>query len=243
MRKLLIANWKSNPDDLQSALRLAEHIDGAAAHVSSADIVIAPPFPFLGEIGKSLHTASLGAQNAFWELQGGAYTGEVSLAQLVSLKVRLVIAGHSERRHLLGETDEMVNRKIRAVLKADLTAVLCVGEPSYEASSLERAKHYVRYQLENGLKDARGKNLIIAYEPVWAIGARNPAQKDYIGAMVAFIQSFLAETKREDARIIYGGSVDGKDAREIFSVAGICGALVGNASLRAEEFAEIMKSL
>jgi len=243
MKKLLISNWKSNPDDQETAVRLAKDAERLAGEVRSVEIAVAPPFTFLNEVGKVLHTASLGAQNSFWEEKGGAYTGEISLAQLISLKVRFVIIGHSERRRLLGETDEMINKKVVAAVGAGLTAVLCVGEPSYEASSLERAKQYVCYQLENDLKDAPHKNVVVAYEPVWAIGTRNPAQKNYIKEMASFIKSFLSDANHKDARIIYGGSVGGKDAREIFSVPNIDGALVGGASLKTEEFTDIIKSL
>lgn len=243
MKKLLISNWKSNPDDQEAAVRLAKDAEKLAGETKSAQIVIAPPFTFLNEVGKILRIASLGAQNSFWEEKGGAYTGEISLAQLISMKVRFVIVGHSERRILLGETDEMINKKLVAISGAGLTAVLCVGEPSYEASSLERARQYVYYQLEKDLEGVPYKNAVVAYEPIWAIGTRNPAQKNYIKEMASFIKSFLSEAGYEDARVIYGGSVSGKDARDIFAVPNIDGALVGGASLKTDEFTDIIKSL
>ncbi len=228
MKKLIIANWKSNPDSLVQAKKLGRDID-------KPGVVIAPPYPFLESLGKTLRRATLGAQDVFGA-DRGAYTGEVSLSQLKDLKVKYIILGHSERRKFLGETDELINKKVKAALRAGFKTVLCVGE--WRRQSLSQAKVFVRGQLKKDLAGVRSyRNLIITYEPVWAISTSKsgkPDKPENAAQMARFIKSIIK------AKVIYGGSVNAKNARSFLKYKEIDGALVGGASLKPREFLKII---
>jgi len=236
--KLLIANWKLNPETSWAAIRLAKAVD-------KKGVVICPPFIFLTEIKKVLKRAALGAQDVFWE-EKGAYTGEVSAAALRDLGVKYVIIGHSERRRWLRETDEMINKKVRAALGAGLKAILCVGEPlSVRRQGLATAKKFVKNQLKKDLKSismshvADRLSLIIAYEPVWAIGTGRADKPEETVEMAKFIKSQLPATGYR-LPVLYGGSVNSLNARNFLQYKDINGALVGGASLNAKEFGKII---
>ena len=243
MSKLIVANWKMNPSSESEAIRLAKSCD-------EKGVVICPPFIFLKEVHQSLRKADLGAQDVFWEnpIPGGAFTGEVSVSMLKKISVSYVIIGHSERRKYLGETDEMINKKIITTLGFGLKVILCVGEPlSVKKESFESAKNYVKKQL---LQDLKGfynlkpttQNLIIAYEPIWAIGTGKPDNPADSAEMAKFIKTLLdSRFAIGDARVIYGGSVTSSNAGRIFEHNEINGALVGGASLKAEEFKKIIR--
>ncbi|RJQ28583.1 triose-phosphate isomerase [Candidatus Parcubacteria bacterium] len=232
MQKLLIANWKLNPLTLPEAIRLGRAED-------KKGVVISPPFPFVGAVGKALRYAALGAQDAFWESPpagGGPYTGEVSPAMLKKLGVRYVILGHSERRRWLGETDKMINRKVRAAMAAGLKVILCVGEPKeVRRRGIGRAMAYVKNQLRADLKGARG-SLVIAYEPIWAIGTGKPDNPKETVEIARFIKRFV----RPRPRVLYGGSVTSRNTKNFLQYKDIDGALVGGASLKAVEFKKII---
>lgn len=251
MPKLIVANWKMNPATLTEAVRLARAED-------RKNVVICPPFPFLRAVGAALRRAKLGAQDMFWENPpsgGGPYTGEVSGKMLRSLSAHYVIIGHSERRRWLGETDEMVNKKVLAALKAGIKVILCVGESlAIRRRGMAVAKRFVRNQLMKNLKGIRGlwsktRNLIVTYEPVWAIstsrGAKdqdNADTPDDILQMIRFIKSILASRYAlRDMRIIYGGSVNSQNVQNFLQYKDIGGALVGGASLKAKEFKKIIR--
>ncbi|MDP2650514.1 MAG: triose-phosphate isomerase, partial [bacterium] len=159
MKKLIVANWKSNPQTFSEALKLAKASD-------FKDVVVAPPYIYLQTLSWTLKKAALGAQDTFWEASG-PYTGEITPAQLKNLRVKYVLVGHSERRKL-GETDLMINDKIKAAMKAGLKVILCIGEDwSIRRKGITAAKRYIANQLKKDLKGVRD-SLIIAYEPVWA---------------------------------------------------------------------------
>lgn len=231
-KKIIIANWKENPKTVEEAVSLAQEID-------SDGLVIAPPLPFLRDVGKNIKKASLGAQDLFWEEQG-PYTGEVSGSQLKSLGVSYVIIGHSDRRRL-GETDAMVAKKISAALKDNLIPILCVGE-SREDHDAGKAAQIVEQEVKAGLVEAWGKSreIIIAYEPIWAIGSGTPDSSINAIQMSSFIRS-LTVTQGLKVKTIYGGSVTGENAKEFLQHKEIEGALVGSASLEYYEIKKILE--
>lgn len=234
-----------NPASEKEALLLARKTEAGIAKSTMAEVVIAPPFPFLIPVKKVLKKAKLGAQDDFWE-NGGAYTGEVSAAMLKTSGVKYVIVGHSERRRL-GETDEIISKKIKAALKLKIKPILCVGESlEVRKKGLTAAKNFVKSQLKKDLKGISGKGLIIAYEPIWAIstnkGAKPDKPEDSL-EMAKFIKEILHSTfYMLHTRILYGGSVNSKNAENFLQYEEINGALVGGASLKSEEFKKIISA-
>ena len=236
MKPLIVANWKCNPTSKKEADDLFNSIDRGAN--KDAEVVICPPFVFLGD----LSNCKLGAQNCYFE-EKGAFTGEVSVLMLKDLGVEYVIVGHSERRKYFNETDELVNKKIKAVLDAGLNPILCIGE-TQEQRDRRETEEVLRKQLELGLKDLDIKTLNIAYEPIWAIGTGNACEAKEAQRVSSFILKTVSEIFSEDkeVRVLYGGSVKKDNAKSYMEEESINGLLVGGASLNAEEFIEISKS-
>lgn len=234
MDKIIVANWKANPNTAKQAIALAKAID-------KSGVVIAPPYPFLESLSKTLRRATLGAQDVFWA-DRGAYTGEVSLNQLKNLKVKYIILGHSERRKFLNETDEFINKKVKAALKAGFKVILCVGE--WRRQSFGQAKIFVRGQLKKDLADVRSyRNLVITYEPVWAISTSKsgkPDKPEDAAQMAKFIKQSLVISHKLSVRVLYGGSVNAKNAKSFLKYKEIDGVLVGGASLSPREFLKII---
>lgn len=250
-KKLIIANWKMNPQTGKEARQIFNLLTKNLKLITNnkklknIEMVVCPPFvylPLLSVIGhKSL--VNLGAQDVFWE-EKGAYTGEISPAMLKDLKCDYVIIGHSERRKYFGETDEMVNKKVLAALKAKLNVILCVGE-NYRENHNEIpniVEEQVAAALANVPKSAIGK-IIVAYEPIWAIGTGIPDTPE--GAMMAAV--LIRKTavgifgpSAKNLRVIYGGSVNAENAGSFINHEGIDGVLVGGASLNPMEFANII---
>lgn len=235
MKKLIVANWKLNPNSLKKAEKLASAEDHKG-------VVIAPPFPYLEKIGSVLRNASLAAQDVFWE-EDGPYTGEISPTQLRDLGVKYVIIGHSERREIQRETDEMINKKVMATLRVGLQVILLVGEHiEVRKRGIEATKKFIVSQLKNDLRGVpRGhaKNLILTYEPVWAISTGVNAEADIpeeAAEICAYIKNLAKVT-----RVLYGGSVNAKNAEAFLSHKDIDGALVGSASLKPREFKGIIE--
>ncbi len=213
-----------NPQSEPEAVKLARAEDLKNA-------VIIPPFPFLGPVKKILKQAPLGAQNVFYE-EKGAYTGEVSPAMLKKLGVRYVIIGHSERRRL-GEDDAMIAKKVSAATAAGLIVILCVGEPAGIYKKGNRATElFIRKQLRF-LKNK--KNLIVAYEPIWAIGTGKNAHPEDAARVAQLIKSIIS------VPVLYGGSTNSKNAKSFLEKKEISGLLVGGASLDAKEFLRMIK--
>lgn len=245
MSKIIIANWKSNPNDLASAIKLAKATD-------AKNVVIAPPFPYLSAVYKQLKKSSLGAQDLFWA--DGPYTGEVSARDLKIMKVKYVIIGHSERRKYLGETDELINKKVKSALEAGLYAILCVGEKAeIRGRGISTAKKFIAAQLKEDLKDAnklmklKAKKLIIAYEPIWAIstekGSKPDTPEDAV-EMIKFIKEILySKFYILNPKVLYGGSVTAKNAKSFLEKKEINGALIGGASLLPLEFHKVINAI
>ncbi len=246
MKKVIIANWKMNPDSTGRAVRLAKEIERGTRGVKNVSVVIAPPYPFLESVDKVLKKTKLGAQNLFWE-DVGPYTGEVSWHQLKHLRITYVIIGHSERRICFGETDGMINKKVRAALKAGLRPVLAVGEQKKMPNKKMRGA--LSRQLSRdlaGVSLAAFRKGVIAYEPVWAIGtglAATPKHAKYALVMIREILAHLWKVKRVSTPILYGGSVNARNAGPFVSKkgGGMDGMLVGGASLQPKEFIGIVR--
>ncbi|MDP2677032.1 MAG: triose-phosphate isomerase [bacterium] len=245
MKKIIIANWKLNPPTATKAISLAGAIERGIKKIRKAEAVIAPPSLYMRDVGRVLRRARLGAQNIFWE-DSGAFTGEISASMLVSLGAQYVIIGHSERREYFHETDQEINGKIRRALKGGLSVVLCVGERD---RSKEKFLQFVKQQILAGLKKiprVYSKKIIIAYEPIWAIGTGDPVSPDDLYEMTLYIRRILFDLFGKKAahtmRVVYGGSVSSKNAASFLSVEGVDGLLVGGASLDARDFVDIVRS-
>ena len=242
---LLAANWKmhKNLTAMQVFVEDFLHLTGP---VSGKEVLICPPFTLLHPLRQLLGSEdiALGGQNLWTEAEG-AFTGEISGEMLIDSGCTYVIVGHSERRRLLGETDALIARKVQAANAAALVPVLCVGESLNERQA-EQAFAVVNSQLEQALsKFPENGDLVIAYEPVWAIGTGLTAETEDAQAMCAFIRTRLAEILNEagaaQTRILYGGSVKAANINELMSQADIDGVLVGGASLDAYEFSQIVR--
>jgi triosephosphate isomerase len=248
-RKIIAANWKENPKTEAGALRLFKAVAAApAARGKNVKVVICPPYIFLEEIArayKSLRAKknlALGAEDVFWE-ESGPFTSGVGPKMLASLGVQYVIVGHSERRKWFKETDVMVNKKVKLAVRDGLTVILCVGEPlAIRKKGVRAAEVFIKFQLKKDLQNVRQGNIIIAYEPIWAIGTgRNDPPED-AAAMARFIKKTLAKSFK-GIKVLYGGSVNGANARDYVQLKDIDGALVGGASLKADEFKKIIKTI
>jgi triosephosphate isomerase (TIM) len=250
-RPIIAANWKMHKTHLeaiQAVQKLSYLLDVADAE--RAEVVVCPPFTSLRTVETLLDSDrlpyGLGAQDVHWEREG-AFTGEVSPVMLKALHVRYVIVGHSERRALFGETDELVNRKVRVVFGNDMTPILCVGETLQErdlGATEDRVIGQLRAALA-GVGEGDAATLVVAYEPIWAIGTGRNAEPSDAGQVIGLIRSTIAElydgATAEAVRIQYGGSVKAGNIRDFMAHPEIDGALVGGASLDPEEFALIVK--
>ena len=249
MRPLFIAgNWKMNPGTSEAAEDLADAVKTGLGDATDVRVALCPPSVFLHAIDGALAGSpiGLGAQNMHWKADG-AYTGELSGAMLVDAGCTHVILGHSERRHGMGETDAMVNQKLHAALAAQLIPIVCVGETLEERES-DRTEAVVGSQLEGslaGLNPDRMAGVVLAYEPVWAIGTGRTATPEQAQAVHAFIRGrlTLAFGGATASRVVvqYGGSVKPDNARELLACPDIDGALVGGASLKSIDFLGIIK--
>lgn len=246
-RKLIAANWKMNKTVQESASFVNEFRE--LAKKIKNEILICPPFTSLPELNKAIKNTNilLGAQNMHQE-EKGAFTGEVSASMLKNSGCEYVILGHSERRAYFHETDELINKKTRTALKNNLMVILCIGETLQQREN-NQAMKTVESQLKTCLKNTSNeeiKNITIAYEPVWAIGTGKTAAPEQAEEMHKFIRQMLKKLFNEkisnEARIIYGGSVNESNAKELLSMEDIDGALVGGASLDARSFAHICNS-
>jgi triosephosphate isomerase len=246
---LIVGNWKMYKN-VAEGLELATAIKNATAPTvrgREIGVAIAPPFTALYPIGKRLEgsTVALAAQDCFWETQG-AFTGEISAAMLADVGCRYVIVGHSERRHQFGETDAAVNLKAKAALKVALSPIICVGETEKERDAGEM-RGRIMSQLAEGLfgfTPVMMERSVIAYEPVWAIGTGRVATTEQAQEVHALIRQYLHSQFGEVARsvrILYGGSVKPNNIAGLMAQPDVDGALVGGASLRAEEFLQIVR--
>jgi triosephosphate isomerase len=247
-KKIIIGNWKMAPVVMKEAKSVFGAIKKTASGLRNVQTVICPPFIYINELKKMTggHRCVVGAQNSFWS-EEQASTGEVSPEMLKSVGAQYVILGHSERR-AFGETDEVVNRKVGACIKSGLTVVLCVGES-------ERDEHgeytkFIKNELTAslaGVKKKDLKNIIVAYEPIWAIGknAKRAASPEDAMEVSILIKKILSDTFGKDVAmktpILYGGSANPNNAESFLTDGGADGLLVGRASLDAKKFSEMLK--
>lgn len=249
MKPLIIANWKCNPISLVEAKRIFNSVKKGIINVKKTEVVICSPFVYLITSNKQQATQiKLGGQNCFWE-EKGAYTGEVSPKMLKDLGCQYVILGHSERRKYFNETDEIINRKIKAALRVKLKPIFCIGETKTEREK-GKTQNILKSQIEKGLKKIPGnriKNIIIVYEPIWAVGTGNPCDINEAQIMGLLIRKIIANLYNRqivrNLRVVYGGSVDSKNARDYIKESGMNGLLIGKASLNPKEFVKIIKSV
>lgn len=245
-KKFIAGNWKMNKTPADG-VALVNDIVAAVGKQSDVDVVVCPPFTGLESAGKALDGSNvkLGAQNMHFEASG-AFTGEISAAMLRSIFATHVILGHSERRTLFGETDEVVNKKVLAALKNQLRPIFCIGETLAERESGATLK-VVQTQVERGLDGVSKElatNVVVAYEPVWAIGTGKVATTEQAQEVHAFIRGLLVklfgDAVAQKVRILYGGSMKPANAPELLAQKDIDGGLIGGASLEARSFVELI---
>lgn len=249
-RNLVVANWKMSPETLDEAKKVFNGTRFSAKGLKNTDVVICPPFPFLQPLLKLNYPKNifLGGQNIFSEIKG-AFTGEVSVAMLKNLGAKFLILGHSERR-ALGETNEIIKKKLQIAFEADFAPIFCIGEKERDKNG--NYLEFIKNQIKESLVGLPKKYLVginIAYEPIWAIG------RSYLEAMsptdihetVLFIKKVLSELFGSDiaggAKILYGGSVEAENASEIVRLGNVDGFLVGHASLITADFSAILKAV
>lgn len=248
-RKPLVAgNWKMNNTAAEAAA-LAKELTRLLANTKGVDVVICPPFTALATVGAIISGTNigLGAQNMHWE-KSGAFTGEVSAAMLRDLYCHYVILGHSERRTLFGETDEIVNRKLKTALASHLHPIVCIGETLAQRKA-GKTEETIKLQCADSFKDLDAgsfSNMILAYEPVWAIGTgmtATPQQAQDVHQLIRqLVQDQTDEKTASSIRILYGGSVKPANAAELFHQPDIDGGLIGGASLDADGFVSIINA-
>lgn len=251
-KKYIVANWKMNPQTWAEAEQILDFVNDhlESKNEKESSLIFCPPFVFLEEVGKILktshfeHGAQLGAQNISND-DSGAMTGEVSGSMLKKLGVEYVIVGHSERRWKLGESDKIVNKKLKAVLRNEMTPIVCLGERTRDGNF----KEFLKEQIEKtfaGLNHDELRKCIIAYEPVWAISTNPDARPDSSEESIKAIKTIWGEINRLGGGetwppILYGGSVNSKNVAEFLKQKEIDGVLVGAASVNKEEFVKILK--
>jgi triosephosphate isomerase len=247
-RPFVAGNWKMHMT-MEQAIALVEDIDRQVRSIEGVDILVCPPYVDLPAVAEHLADSPIlvGAQNLHWE-RAGAYTGEIS-AQMLKGICQYVIVGHSERRAMFGDTDESVNRKVKAALAAGLRPIMCVGETLSE-NEAGRTADVVSRQVRGGLAglsaDSIGQ-IVIAYEPIWAIGTGRAATAEGANDVIRVIirpavEHLFGDQEAQQLRVLYGGSVKPGNARELFDQPDIDGGLVGGASLAAQDFADIIRA-
>jgi len=251
MRKPFVAgNWKMNTDS-RTSVDLAKSIACGSSEVAGHDVTVAvfPPFVYLQSVANALSASciAVGAQDVYCEVKG-AFTGEISSAMLKDIGCSYVLCGHSERRHVIGETDELINRKVTAAISGGLLPILCVGELLSERDS-SQTEEVVTRQLKSGLAGLSAEKasaVTIAYEPVWAIGTGRTATPQQAQEVHQLVRNLLAKMYdkqlSEETRVLYGGSVKPDNSADLMSQQDIDGLLVGGASLNADEFLAIIRS-
>ncbi len=248
MSKYLIAgNWKMNTD-VNSAVELASGIMEQLKDKEGVEVLICPPFTNIYHVFDVVNNSTIlvGAQNCYYE-ENGAFTGEISVGMIKSLGCDFIIIGHSERRAIFNETDELINKKAHSILNAGLKPIICIGE-TLDDRKAGKTNKILEAQLTKSLKsitDTQSKEIIIAYEPVWAIGTGVSAENKQIEEAHKFIRDFLVQKFPENGEYIliqYGGSVKPDNAKEILSIKNVNGALIGGASLRVDLFIPIINT-
>jgi triosephosphate isomerase len=250
MRRFLVAgNWKMNTTRAAGTELGAAIAAAVPAAEPGVEVLVCPPFPYLLSVGDAIGESAveLGAQDVYYEAPG-AFTGEVAVSMLIDCGCQYVIVGHSERRHVLGETDAIINQKVKAALAGGLKVILCVGELLSEREAGEMEQVLDR-QMAGGLQDiteADAARIVIAYEPVWAIGTGVTATPDQAESAHEHLRKWVADRYTpafsEQIRILYGGSVKADNAQTLLGQPNVDGALVGGASLKADAFVPIIEA-
>ncbi len=243
-RKLIAANWKENPRSKKLAFDLFRAV--AKVKTGPVEVAVCPPFIYLEGIAELRRRmlakrVSLGAQDVFWE-ERGPYTSEIGPKMLKSLGVKYIIVGHSERRKWMKETDRMVNKKIKLALADGLRVILCVGEPlAARKKGIAAARRFIERQLKKDIAGVRGGgNIVVAYEPIWAIGTGRNDRPEDARDMASFIKGFVKMSHHFSPRVLYGGSVNSRNVADYIQWKEVDGALVGGASQNAVEFKKII---
>ncbi len=245
-KKLVVGNWKMNPQSIEEARKIFKGIKRIVGNVKNVDVVVCPPFTHIQVLSKASGNVFVGAQDVFWE-ENGSFTGEVSVQMLTDIGCSYVIVGHSERR-AMGETNEMVSKKVESALGKGLKVVLCVGEKERDPNGeyLEFLKNQIKESLSLTQKRFL-PNVVVAYEPIWAIGKNysNAMNGNSMQEISIFIKKTLADLygkdESEKTLILYGGSVAPINAEELITYGQVDGFLVGRQSLEAGSFGDIIK--
>jgi len=248
MKPLVAGNWKMHLNRAEATALAGELVRGLPQPLEKADVALFPPYPYIADVLAAVADSDVevGAQNMHEE-DSGAFTGEVSGPMLLDVGATRVLVGHSERRHVFGESDETTNRKVQAALGHDIAPTLCVGE-TLEERETDRTEEVVERQLRAGLDGVaaeRANTVTIAYEPVWAIGTGRTATPGQAGEVHAFLRDRLTDLWGDagrTVRILYGGSVKPANTPELLATAEIGGVLVGGASLKADSFLAIIRA-
>ena len=238
MEPIIAGNWKMNREPGESRA-LVQELMNLASDVKHRIVIIIPPFTSLPSVGELVRNTrfKMGGQNLHWE-RSGAYTGEISGLFLKALGCEYVVVGHSERRHIMAETDEMINKKLKAALDIGLIPIFCVGETEKEREN-GKTETVIGRQITAGLKDIENEahKIVFAYEPVWAIGTGKTATP----AQAVEVHKFIRKMLKKPSTILYGGSVNPENIDSLMAEKEIQGVLVGGASLKPESFARIIK--
>ncbi|MFH0739743.1 MAG: triose-phosphate isomerase [bacterium] len=249
MKKIIVANWKCNPATLKEAQKILAGLKAGLKN-TKAEVVICPPFVYIERFKIQDSRFKIGAQDCFWE-NNGAYTGEVSPIMLKDLGVKYVILGHSERVMIMGETNEMTAKKVKAVLAASLVPIVCIGE-TLEERKQGKTFSIIEKELKESLKNIKkqqAEGIVIAYEPLWAISTNQGLKctPDDALTMALYIKKLVSEIygkeAKDNVKVLYGGSVQADNANSYLENEAIDGLLVGGASLNIKEFIDIVKSI
>ena len=241
-KSIIAANWKMNKTPSEGKVFINE-VKMMVQNIQNTEVIFFPAYTGLSNI-EVREPFYLGAQNCYWE-SSGAFTGEISVKMLKDCNVEYVIVGHSERRQLFKEVDSFINNKVKAILSSKLKPILCIGETIEDRKAM-LTEDFLQKQLEEGLDGIKSiEDCIIAYEPIWAIGTGETADKDQICRAHSFIKSVLKKLYPEsyNCHILYGGSVNSKNAKELIQIEGVDGFLIGGASLNKESFVSIINNV
>lgn len=255
MRPLIVGNWKMNPVSRREAEHLFDTVRRGMRGIKNVEVVLCPPFVYLDFLSKKISKdIRLGVQDVFWERQG-SFTGEISPVMVRDLNCDYVILGHSERKKYLGESCEVINKKIKAAIGARLKVILCVGEETRESfdkdgkwlGGVDSVLKEQVLECLNGIDEARVSNITIAYEPIWAIGTGRAEDPNDVLSASLLIRKVLGQKYNKkiarQARVLYGGSVTSKNIIDFIKEEGIDGALVGGLSINGSEFARLVRTV
>ena len=249
--RYLVFNWKMNPASLQTSKDILDLVERKTTNLGRIKTIIAPPLVYLSSLaeykqGHKMKNFSLAGQNMFW-LGRGAFTGETSPLMLKYLKAPIVIIGHSERRLIFKETNEIINKKIKEALARELKVILCVGEKQKRKGGYRKEIFSEMNYALRGIDKREAKNIIIAYEPIWAIGTGYPPAPELVEETSSYIKQWLAvrfsEKQSKAIPILYGGSIQGKNILKYWHLKNIRGVLIGGASTKRTELNSIFKQL